>query len=60
MRWRLILEESSPELIYMKGFKNVIADALSRLDKIGNLNNKHNNNNKVELWYHNLIPIVTE
>ena len=33
LRWRLILEEFSPELIYIKGQNNVIADALSRLDK---------------------------
>jgi len=33
LRWRLILEEFSPELIYIKGQNNVIADALSCLDK---------------------------
>ena len=32
LRWRLILEEFSPELVYIKGQNNVIADALSRLD----------------------------
>ena len=32
MRWRLILEEFSPELVYIKGSKNVGADALSRLE----------------------------
>ena len=32
MRWRLILEEFSPELIYIKGENNIVADALSRLD----------------------------
>ena len=32
MRWRLILEEYGPELIYIKGENNVPADALSRLD----------------------------
>ena len=32
MRWRLILEEYGPELIYIQGNKNVVADALSRLD----------------------------
>ena len=31
MRWRLILEEYGPELRYMKGENNVVADALSRL-----------------------------
>ena len=50
MRWRLILEEFSPELIYIKGSKNIVADALSCLDKIDNLNNTNSNyyNNKVE------------
>ena len=32
MRWRLILEEFGPELKYIKGEKNIVADALSRLD----------------------------
>ena len=32
----------------MKGSKNIVADARSRLDKTDNPNNSHNNNNKVE------------
>jgi hypothetical protein len=32
MRWRLYIEEYSPELQYIKGTHNVVADALSRLD----------------------------
>ena len=32
MRWRLILEEYGPELLYIKGEENIVADALSRLD----------------------------
>ena len=32
MRWRLILEEYGPELRYIKGEDNIVADALSRLD----------------------------
>ena len=32
MRWRLILEEYGPELRYIKGEHNIVADALSRLD----------------------------
>ena len=32
MRWRLILEEFGPQLNYIKGEKNIVADALSRLD----------------------------
>jgi len=34
MRWRLILEEFGPELNYVQGNKNIVADALSRLDII--------------------------
>ena len=32
MRWRLILEEFGPELKYIKGENNVVAEALYRLD----------------------------
>ena len=32
MRWRMVLEEYDPELVYIKGPENVVADALSRLD----------------------------
>ena len=32
MHWRLIIEEFNPELIYIKGKRNIVADALSRLD----------------------------
>ena len=32
MRWRLMLEEFGPEFIHIKGKKNIVADALSRLD----------------------------
>ena len=34
MRWRLLIEEYGPEFCYIKGTKNVVADALSRLDMI--------------------------
>ena len=36
MRWRLILEEFGPELKYIKGENNVIADALCRLEMSDN------------------------
>ena len=36
MRWRLILEEYGPELNYIKGENNIVADALSRLDMMPN------------------------
>jgi hypothetical protein len=32
MRWRLVLEEFGPDLQYIKGEKNIVADALSRLE----------------------------
>jgi len=32
LRWRLLIEEFSPNLIYLPGHKNVVADALSRLE----------------------------
>ena len=31
-RWRLILEEYGPEIVYIKGIHNSVADAISRLD----------------------------
>ena len=31
LRWRLVLEEYGPELRYIQGPSNVVADALSRL-----------------------------
>ena len=31
-RWRLILEEYGPEIIYIKGIHNTVADAISRLE----------------------------
>ncbi len=32
MRWRLVLEEFGPDLQYIKGEHNIVADAISRLD----------------------------
>jgi transposase InsO family protein len=32
MRWRLVLEEFGPDLQHIKGEKNIVADALSRLE----------------------------
>ena len=52
MRWLLILEEfTSPELIYIKGSKNIVADALICIDKIDNPNKSSTNskdNKKIE------------
>ncbi len=30
--WRLLLEEYGPEIVYIKGIHNTIADAISRLE----------------------------
>ena len=32
MRWHLLIEEYSPDLRYIKGTHNIIADVLSRLE----------------------------
>jgi hypothetical protein len=32
--WRLILEEYGPEIVYIKGIHNTIADAISRLEYV--------------------------
>ena len=37
MRWKLLLEEFGPEIVYIKGPKNVVTDALSRLPKQGDI-----------------------
>ena len=34
MRWRLILEEYGPTLHYIKGDRNIVADALSRIGMV--------------------------
>ena len=36
MRWRLIFKEFGPELKWIKGENNVVADALSRLEMSDN------------------------
>ena len=48
IRWQLI--EFSSELIFIKGTKNIVADALSRRNKIDNADN-----NKVELALNNCL-----
>ena len=32
MRWRILIEELSPEIVYIKGTENTITDSLSRLE----------------------------
>ena len=38
MHWRLLVEEFSPELIYLSGVNNVVSDCLSRLKYKDNSN----------------------
>ena len=42
-RWRLLLEEHGPKIIYIKGVDNVVADAISRLDYDENVNTRNIN-----------------
>ena len=51
MQWRLILEEYSPELIYIQGSKNIAADALSRLDIVDTPNPVKNNFKSINEHY---------
>jgi len=37
-RWRKLLEEYAPEIIYIKGIHNTVGDAISRLDYDPKLN----------------------
>ena len=37
-RWRILLEEYAPEIIYIKGIHNTVTDAISRLDYDPKLN----------------------
>ncbi len=37
-RWRILLEEYAPEIIYIKGIHNTVADAISQLDYDPQLN----------------------
>eukprot|EP00804_Cyclotella_cryptica_P010465 CCRYP_012288-RA/>CCRYP_012288-RA protein AED:0.12 eAED:0.32 QI:0/0/0/1/0.33/0.25/4/0/520 len=41
-RWRLLLEEFGPKIVYIKGIHNTVADAISRLD-IGPIPSEHKN-----------------
>eukprot|EP00804_Cyclotella_cryptica_P014763 CCRYP_017399-RA/>CCRYP_017399-RA protein AED:0.22 eAED:0.28 QI:0/0/0/0.5/1/1/2/0/282 len=50
--WRLLLEEFGPEIVYVKGTHNTVADAISRLD-IGPMPSEHENWMAfTKCWYH--------
>ena len=35
MRWRILIEEFGPKIVYIKGDDNTVADAMSRLEETG-------------------------
>ncbi len=49
-RWRLLLEEYAPEIIYMKGIHNTIADAVSQLDYDPQLNKINEYTHAILVW----------
>ena len=60
LRWRLYIEEYSPEIKYIKGEKNVVTDALSRLSKTEEPINDNFENFYRDVWRmraHILAPL---
>ena len=56
-RWRLLLEEYEPEIVYIKGVDNIVADAISRLEydpdqKVKSLNAERKCHALVRLFTH--------
>ena len=56
MRWRLLLEEYGPTFKYIKGEKNIVADALSRQDTHSTDPIKNNDENLEFLYAFEPIP----
>ena len=48
-RWRILLEEYAPEIIYIKGIHNTVADAISRLDYDPKLNTTNEYNHAMHV-----------
>lgn len=55
LRWRLYIEEYSPNLQYIKGEENVVADALSRLPLVSDSTDSPPSNDTVESYYATLM-----
>jgi hypothetical protein len=51
-RWRLILEEYGPTIVYIKGIHNTVADAISNLDYKPVTNDKDNCMTLAHMWCH--------
>ena len=53
-RWRLLLEEYGPTIVYIKGIHNTVADAISRLDYGPVKDDRSNGMTFAQCWcYHN-------
>ncbi len=48
-RWRILLEEYAPKIIYIKGIQNTVADAISRLDYDPKLNSTNEYNHAMHV-----------
>jgi len=55
MRWRMLIEEFGPNINYIKGSTNTVADALSRLNFSGNISNK-----KYNKLFYTVTKIITK
>ena len=70
-RWRILLEEYAPKIIYIKGIHNTVAEAISRLDYDPKLNttneynhamhvkstNVESNHRWMRMFYHQVASI---
>jgi hypothetical protein len=48
-RWRILLKEYAPEIIYIKGIHNTVTDAISRLDYDPKLNTTNEYNHAMHV-----------
>ena len=55
MRWRLIIEEFSPKLVYIQGEKNIVA--LSRLDIIDDVDYNLSDTQNLDTFYADLFDL---